>query len=187
MAAMQPHVKIIVFSVPSLSLCIAFAITSVFPWYMSIVLAPAALVAIHLVVLLEFLQRRSVSESVYSSPYFLGIIFGSGLWITYAWVTRLRYGAHFNPHIHASFALLFGICVVTLVLTIVCDPGTIVTPTKDELKQIIEDLIRRKRLTTRALWDPCARSGGLPTRGTVRGVTHALRTMNAWTCMRVHD
>src|ERR1700733_3262785 len=47
--SLQPHVKLIVFSVPSLSLCIAFAITSVFPWYMSIVLAPAALVAMHLV------------------------------------------------------------------------------------------------------------------------------------------
>jgi hypothetical protein len=84
------------------------------------------------VVLLEFLQRRSVSDSIYSSPYFLGIIFGSGLWIAYAWVTRLRYGArlrhhsevsfsftrriywtaglgaHYDPYIHALFGLLFG-------------------------------------------------------------------------------
>ena len=90
----------------------AFAIMSVFPWYMGIVLAPAALVAMHLVrtpyfprlqwlrltldyqvVLREFLRRGPVSDSIYKSPYFLGIIFGSGLWIAYAWATRLRYGA----------------------------------------------------------------------------------------------
>ncbi|KAI9448985.1 ankyrin repeat-containing domain protein [Lactarius psammicola] len=151
----EPHVKFIVLSVPSISLCIAFAITSVFPWYMSIFLAPAALVAMHMVVLLEFLQRRSVSDSIYSSPYFLGIIFGSGLWIAYAWATRLQYGAHNDPYVHALFALLFGLCVVALVLTIVCDPGTIVTPTKDELKLIVEDLIRRKQLNTRAFCVRC--------------------------------
>ncbi|KAH9175790.1 ankyrin repeat-containing domain protein, partial [Lactarius sanguifluus] len=159
----EPHVKVIVFSVPSLSLCIAFAITSVFPWYMSIVLAPAALVAMHLVVLLEFLQRGSVSDSIYSSPYFLGIIFGSGLWITYAWATRLRYGAHYNPYLHALFGLLFGLCMAALVLTIVCNPGTIDIPTKDDhlrakistLRQTIEDLIRRKQLTTRAFCVRC--------------------------------
>lgn len=50
--------KIIVFSVPSLSLGIAFAITSVFPWYLSIVLAPAALVAMHLVRIPCFPQFR---------------------------------------------------------------------------------------------------------------------------------
>ncbi|KAF8266030.1 hypothetical protein EI94DRAFT_1734101 [Lactarius quietus] len=141
----EPHLKIIVFSVPSISLCIAFVVTSVFPWYMSIILAPAALVAMHLVVLFDFLQRRPVSDSIYSSPYFLGIICGSGLWISYAWATRLRHAAHFNPYTHALLALLFGLCVVALVLTIVCDPGTI----------IIEDLIRRKQLTTRAFCVQC--------------------------------
>ncbi|KAH9034193.1 ankyrin repeat-containing domain protein [Lactarius pseudohatsudake] len=151
----DPHVKVIVFLVPSLSLCIAFAITSVFPWYMSIVLAPAALVAMHLVVLLEFLQRGSVSDSIYSSPYFLGIIFGSGLWIAYGWATRLRYGAHHNPYLHALFGLLFGLCVVALVFTTICDPGTIDIPTKDELKPIIEDLIQRKQLTTKAFCVRC--------------------------------
>ncbi|KAH9034541.1 ankyrin repeat-containing domain protein [Lactarius hengduanensis] len=151
----DPHVKVIVFLVPSLSLCIAFAITSVFPWYMSIVLAPAALVAMHLVVLLEFLQRGSVSDSIYSSPYFLGIIFGSGFWIAYGWATRLRYGAHHNPYLHALFGLLFGLCVVALVFTTICDPGTIDIPTKDELKPIIEDLIRRKQLTTKAFCVRC--------------------------------
>ncbi|KAH8988351.1 ankyrin repeat-containing domain protein [Lactarius akahatsu] len=151
----EPHVKVIVFSVPSLSLCIAFAITSVFPWYMSVVLAPAALVAMHLVVLLEFLQRGTVSDSIYSSPYFLGIIFGSGLWIAYGWATRLRYGAHHNPYLHALFGLLFGLCVVALVFTTICDPGTIDILTKDELKPIIEDLIQRKQLTTKAFCVRC--------------------------------
>src|SRR6266702_4214351 len=184
---LQPHVKIVVFSVPSLSLCIAFAITSVFPWYMSIVLALAALFAMHLVrtpyfpqfrwtpltlgcqvVLLEFLQRRSVSDSIYSSPYFLGVIFGSGLWIAYAWATRLRsgapqtplcslifiysragLGAHYSPYVHGLFVLLFCLCVFAPVLTIPCDPGTIVTPTRDELKLVggiiaLEQRFRRR-------------------------------------------
>ena len=48
-------------------------------------------------VLFEFLQRLSVSDSIYSSPYFLGIIFGSGLWIVYAWATRLRLGTPHTP------------------------------------------------------------------------------------------
>ncbi|KAI9435754.1 ankyrin repeat-containing domain protein [Lactarius indigo] len=151
----EPHVKIIVFSVPSFSLCIAFAIMSVFPWYMSIVLAPAALVVMHLLVLFEFLQRSSVRDSIYLSPYFLGIICGSGLWMAYAWVTRLRYGARYNLYAHALFGLFFCLCVVALVLTIVCDPGTIVIPTKDELKPIIEDLIRRRQLTTKAFCVRC--------------------------------
>ena len=105
-------------------------------------------------VLFEFLQRRSVSDSIYSSPYFLGIIFGSGLWIAYAWATRLRHGTppppychpvfiyarglgtHYNPYAHALFALLFGLCLVALVLTTICDPGIVAAPTKDELKPV---------------------------------------------------
>ena len=50
--------------------------------------------------------------------------------------SRAGLGAHYIPHMHALFAVLFGLCVVTLILTIVRDPGTIVIPTKDELKPV---------------------------------------------------
>jgi palmitoyltransferase len=43
---LQPSVNIIVFSVPTISLCIAFLIAGVFPWYMSITLSPAAFYAL---------------------------------------------------------------------------------------------------------------------------------------------
>ena len=42
----QPSVNIIVFSVPTISLYIAFLIAGVFPWYMSITLSPAAFYAL---------------------------------------------------------------------------------------------------------------------------------------------
>jgi len=53
-------------------------------------------------------------------------------------LTNLRagIGVHRNPYMHALFVLLCGICVLALVLTIICDPGTIVTPTSDELKPV---------------------------------------------------
>ena len=66
-ARLQLHVKSIVFSVPSLSLCIAFAITSVFPWYMSMVLAPAALVTMHLV-------RTVPTFSCFDAPHSTSIV-----------------------------------------------------------------------------------------------------------------
>ncbi|KAH8977934.1 ankyrin repeat-containing domain protein [Lactarius hatsudake] len=90
--------------VPSLSFCIVFAITSVFPWYSSIVLAPAALVAMHL--------------DMDEPPDF----------------DMAGLGAHYNPYLHALFGLLFGLCMAAFVLTKLCDPGTIDIPTEDELK-----------------------------------------------------
>jgi hypothetical protein len=50
--------------------------------------------------------------------------------------SRNGLGVHYNPYLHALLALLFGLCVVALVLTIVCDPGIIVASTKDELKPV---------------------------------------------------
>ena len=40
----------------------------------------------------EVLQRKSIKDSLECSPYFLGITFGSALWVAYAWTTRLRHG-----------------------------------------------------------------------------------------------
>ncbi|KAH9985918.1 ankyrin repeat-containing domain protein [Russula vinacea] len=71
----EPSVNIIAFSVPSISLGIAFTIASVFPWYMSIVLSPLALVAMHYV-------RKSLPLCDSGGPTCSH---------SYAWVTRLRY------------------------------------------------------------------------------------------------
>ncbi|KAI0252315.1 ankyrin repeat-containing domain protein [Lactifluus subvellereus] len=150
----EPNVKVIVFSVPSISLCIAFAIASVFPWYMAIVLAPGALLVMHFVVLRELLQRNSVSDRLNVSPYFAGVVFGSALWMAYIWVSRLRYDAPRKPFIHAAFVLLFVLCVVALLCAMFCDPGVCTTPSH-ALKLVTEDLIRRNRLTTEAFCVQC--------------------------------
>ncbi|KAH9001840.1 ankyrin repeat-containing domain protein [Lactarius hatsudake] len=93
--------------VPSLSFCIVFAITSVFPWYSSIVLAPAALVAMHL-------------------HLFEPVLFWDHIRV---WVVDRIWMSH-----PTSIWLLFGLCMAAFVLTKLCDPGTIDIPTEDELK-----------------------------------------------------
>ncbi|KAF8498213.1 ankyrin repeat-containing domain protein [Russula emetica] len=151
----EPGVNIIAFSAPSISLCIAFTITSVFPLYMSIVLSPLALVAMHYVVIHELLRRNTISDGIWSSTYFIGVIIGTALWMAYAWVTRLRHDAPNNPGMHAAFLFLFVVFMLALLCTVFCDPGKSATQTKDALKPIIEDLVRGNRLSTEVFCIEC--------------------------------
>jgi len=148
-------VNIIVFSVPTISLGIAFLIAGVFPWYMSITLSPAAFYALSQVVIYEVLQRNSIKDSLEGSPYFLGITFGSALWLAYAWITRLRYDAPSSPSLHTAFLSSFVLFVFALLCIVFCDPGISVTQTKDDLKSITEVLVRSNRLTEEAFCVRC--------------------------------
>ena len=113
----QPSVYITVVSVPTIALCVAFMIAGVFPWFMSIFLAPATYYVLRKVcnpcllsvsqllmsysltqvVTDELLQRDAIKDSLDKSPYFFGLTFGTALWVAYAWATRLRYGAFQVP------------------------------------------------------------------------------------------
>jgi len=150
----EPSVKIIAFATPTVALGIAFMIAGVFPWYLSIVLSPAAFFVIGKVVTDEVLQRAP-ENSLDESPFFLGLTFGSALWVVYAWITRLRYVAHRHPSMHAAFLFSFVIFVLSFRGTTFCDPGCRVVPTKDDLKSITEDLVRSNRLTNETFCVRC--------------------------------
>jgi len=151
----EPSANIIVFSAPTIFLCIAFLIAGVFPWYMSITLSPAAFYALSQVVMYEVLQRHSVKDSLEGSPYFLGITFGSALWVAYAWTTRLRHDAPNCPYLHAAFIFSFVLFMLALLCIVFCDPGISTTQTKEDLKSITEVLVRSNRLTEEAFCVRC--------------------------------
>src|SRR5712691_13084100 len=104
----------------------------------------------------EVLQRNSIKDSLEGSPYFLGITFGSALWVAYAWTTRLRHGVFLDaptvfcpdfhsrprsdaptcPYLHAAFLFSFVLFMFALLCIVFCDPGISITQTKDELKSV---------------------------------------------------
>jgi len=143
----EPSVNIITFSVPTVALGIAFMIAGVFPWYMSTILSPAAFFVICKVVTDDVLKRKTVENSLEESPFFLGLTFGSALWVAYAWITRLRDGAHSYPYMHAAFLFSFVLFVLSFRGTSFRDPGACVMPSMDDLKSITENLVRSNRLT----------------------------------------
>lgn len=144
----EPYVKIIIFLLPTATLCICFTIASIFPWYMSIVLSPLAFSVMLVVAKRELLQRNTIKETFESSPSGLGVKAGYALWMAYAWVTRLQYDVPDNLAIHAIFLLLFVVSMLMLFLTVFCDPGICATETKYGLKPIIEDLVQGNHLET---------------------------------------
>jgi hypothetical protein len=104
----------------------------------------------------EVLQRDSIEDSLKESPYYLGVTFGSALWVAYAWITRLRYGvlpdtttvryscfysyaqSDISSYLsmHIAFLLSFGFFMLTILFIMFRDPGTCVMPTKDALKSV---------------------------------------------------
>ncbi|KAH9956702.1 ankyrin repeat-containing domain protein [Russula dissimulans] len=144
-------VKIIVFAVPSISLCVAFTIASVFPWYMSVLFSPAALAVMHYVVTYEILPRDPHNHIIRKSPYLVGYTFGTALWVAYAWVTRLRHGTTRNPAMHAAFLIFFVLSTVALLYTILSDPGMCrpSPPRREDLKPILERHVQNGSLTAK--------------------------------------
>jgi palmitoyltransferase len=136
---------IVVFFVPNISLCFAFKIVSVFPWYMSIILSPPAFVTMHYVLVYKLLQWNTTGKSLDRSQCSVGSVIGTALWMAYGWVTRLRYDAPYHPAVHAAFLFSLVISVLALICKEFCDPGICATLTKDAVMPIIKDLVQRNR------------------------------------------
>jgi hypothetical protein len=51
-------------------------------------------------------------------------------------LTSMALGVADNPAMHAMFLILFVVSMLTLVLTVFCDPGIYATETKDGLKPV---------------------------------------------------
>ncbi|KAF8265390.1 DHHC palmitoyltransferase-domain-containing protein [Lactarius quietus] len=101
----------------------------------------------HHIVTHVLLNKPTYTESVTASPYFSGIIFGSMVWVAFAWVTRLLQQIDSHGFAHLIFALSFCLCAYNFFRAMTLDPGTCPTPKSDaELKSIIEDLASEGRL-----------------------------------------
>jgi palmitoyltransferase ZDHHC13/17 len=102
----QRNTKLAVFFMPTIFLYLIFTTLTILPWYTGIILAMAEFFGMHHVgtrllstgrmfnpssqiVSRVLLNRLTYTESVTASPYFSGIIFGSMVWVAFAWVTRL--------------------------------------------------------------------------------------------------
>lgn len=145
---------------------------TILPWYTGTILAMAEFFGMHHVGHYPFLRfpclknlfqivtrvllnKPTYTESVTTSPYFSGIIFGSMVWVAFAWVSRLlQRGSRFlyrGSHVtrllhleteshafsHLIFALSFGLCAYNFFRAMTLDPGTCPTPTSDaELKSV---------------------------------------------------
>jgi hypothetical protein len=53
----------------------------------------------------EVLQKTP-EDSLYESPFFPGLTFGSALWVVYAWMTRLQYGMLPSFHHYSVLSLV---------------------------------------------------------------------------------
>ncbi|THH12426.1 hypothetical protein EW146_g7710 [Bondarzewia mesenterica] len=169
----ERNTKIAIFVMPTIFLYLIFTTLTILPWYTGIILAMAEFFGMHHIVTRVLLNRPTYTDSVTASPYFAGIIFGSMVWVAYAWVTRLlqrlyRLHTHANLGLrarteteshaftHLSFALIFGLCAYNFFRSITLDPGACPTPTSDaELKSIIEDLASEGRLNGQTFCIQC--------------------------------
>ncbi|KAI0263243.1 ankyrin repeat-containing domain protein [Gloeopeniophorella convolvens] len=151
----EPHIRFISFLIPAIALCLAFSTLTVFPWYLSLLLAPAVAAAMHLVVLNELLQRRSFRDDIDASPYGAGIIVGSAWWIAYMWFTRLSANISEEPYVHIAFMLAFCTCMCSFVCTMYRDPGICIPLEKDALRSVVEDLIKRDALNVKTFCTHC--------------------------------
>jgi len=110
----------------------------------------------HHIVTRVLLNRPTYTESVTASPYFSGIIFGSMVWVAFAWVTRPLQHTESHAFAHLIFALSFGLCAYNFFRAMTLDPGTCPVPTSDaELKSIIEDLASDGRLNGQTFCIQC--------------------------------
>ena len=106
------------------------------------------------------LNKPTYTESVTASPYFSGIIFGSMVWVAFAWVSRLLQRefpfiatavlltscileTESHAFAHLIFALSFGLCAYNFFRAMTLDPGTCPTPKSDaELKSVRDSVLR---------------------------------------------
>ncbi|KAI0297046.1 DHHC palmitoyltransferase-domain-containing protein [Multifurca ochricompacta] len=152
----ERNTKLAVFFVPTLFLYMMFTTLTILPWYTGMILAMAEFFGMHHIVTRVLLNKSTYTESVTSSPYFSGIIFGSMVWVGFAWVTRPLQQTESHAFAHLIFALSFGLCAYNFFRAMTLDPGTCPAPTSDaELKSIIEDLASEGRLNGQTFCIQC--------------------------------
>ncbi|KAJ7574094.1 ankyrin [Mycena floridula] len=147
--------RVAIFSVPTVFLGCIFATLAVLPWYSGLVVAGGLFFGMHHIVTRVLLNKSRYTDSVNTTPYFAGIIFGSVLWVVYCWASRLM--PH-TPHAptHLAFALVTGLCVYNFFRAVTLDPGTCPKPSSPaELRTIIEDLAASGRLNGQTFCIPC--------------------------------
>jgi hypothetical protein len=131
----ERNTKLAVFFMPTIFLYLMFTTLTVLPWYTGMILAMAEFFGMHHIVTRVLLNRPTYTESITASPYFSGIIFGSMVWVAFAWVTRLLQQTESHAFAHLIFALSFGLCAYNFFRAMTLDPGTCPVPTSDaELK-----------------------------------------------------
>jgi palmitoyltransferase len=152
----ERNTKLAVFFMPTIFLYLMFTTLTVLPWYTGMILAMAEFFGMHHIVTRVLLNRPTYTESITASPYFSGIIFGSMVWVAFAWVTRLLQQTESHAFAHLIFALSFGLCAYNFFRAMTLDPGTCPVPTSDaELKSIIEDLASEGRLNGQTFCIQC--------------------------------
>ncbi|KAI1787384.1 palmitoyltransferase AKR1 [Ganoderma leucocontextum] len=157
----ERNTKIIIFSMPTLFLFLMFTTLTILPWYTGIILAMALFFGMHHIVTRVLLDKSNYTDSVTQSPYFAGIITGSMIWVTYAWITRLMNlicptETQSHAFTHLTLAITIGLCAYNFFRAISLDPGACPKPSSDgELKTIIEELASQGRLNGQTFCIQC--------------------------------
>ncbi|KAH7107873.1 ankyrin [Auriculariales sp. MPI-PUGE-AT-0066] len=150
------HTKLTIFLLPSLFLWLIFKTLSFLPWYTALPLAMADFFGMHHIVTRVLLNHNSYTDSVTHSPYFSGIIFGSMVWITWAWTMELLQVAEGYRLWHLAFGICLALCAYNFFRATTLDPGTCPKPANDaELKSIIEELTSEGRLNGQTFCISC--------------------------------
>lgn len=136
-----------IFLLPAIFLWFIFKTLSVLAWYTAVPLAMAEFFGMHHIVTRVLLNHNSYTDTVTHSPYFSGIIFGSMIWIGWAWSTQVVHSYAGYTLWHLAFAICYALCVYNFFRAVTLDPGTCPKPANDaELKSIIEELTSEGRL-----------------------------------------
>ncbi|KAH9851259.1 ankyrin [Lenzites betulinus] len=152
----ERNTKMVIFALPTVFLFLMFMTLKILPWYTGIILAMALFFGMHHIVTRALLDKSNYTDSVTHSPYFAGIITGSMVWVTYAWLTRLIHQTESHPFVHLTLAITIGLCAYNFFRAISLDPGTCPRPSNDaELKTVIEELASQGRLNGQTFCIQC--------------------------------
>lgn len=152
----ERNTRLAILIIPTVFLYMIFTTLSILPWYTGVPLACAEFFGMHHIVTRVLLNHKSYTDSVTQSPYFVGIITASLIWVGFSWFTRLVRGTEGYAFTHLSFAILFMLCVYNFFRAITLDAGSCPKPINDtELKEIIEDLASTGRLNSQTFCITC--------------------------------
>ena len=141
------HTRWAIFLLPPVFLWLIFKTLSFLPWYTALPLAMGLFFGMHHIVTRVLLNHNNYTDNVTHSPYFSGIIFGSMIWIGWAWSTQLLQADEGYRLAHLMFAICLALCAYNFFRAVTLDPGTCPKPANDaELKSIIEELTSEGKL-----------------------------------------